>query len=473
MELIGRISEKQKLDNIMNSDKAEFLAVYGRRRVGKTYLIRQYFNNTFTFYATGLATGNTKQQLTSFGVFLENYFEGSKTNLANWFEAFNELQKQLSKLDVNKKKVIFIDEMPWMDTKRSDFMLGLEYFWNSWASAESNVVLIVCGSAASWIINNLIKNTGGLYNRVTERMKLEPFTLAETEVFLTNKNIVLDRYQTIQLYMVLGGIPYYLDLIKKGKSAMQNIEDICFKNDGKLRSEFSHVFSSLFKNGDKHEHVLRLIYAKGNTTTREELVASKGISSGGNITKILRELEESGFITKSKKYGLKKSNTYYSICDFYTVFYLKFIENADAYEPNIWINKIDNPAFRAWSGYAFEQVCRAHIKCIKVALGIAGVISNNYSWASKGNDTKLGTQIDLVIERRDQVINLFEIKFSINKINISKDYDQKLRTKISSFKTETNTKKAVFLTMLSTHGVLANEYANSAIQNHLTMDDLF
>jgi uncharacterized protein len=473
MELIGRIREIERLNTLLKSPKSEFLAVYGRRRVGKTFLIRAHFKNTFDFYATGLAKGNTRQQLTNFSIFLNNAFSTLHPVPQNWLEGFNLLIQELEKRKKDEKQVIFIDEMPWMDTKKSDFMMGLEFFWNSWASAQDHVLLIVCGSAASWMINNLIKNTGGLYNRVTDRMKLEPFDLKETEQFFMNKKIVLNRYQIIQLYMAMGGIPYYLDQVEIGKSAMQNIEDLCFRNDGKLRTEFSYIFSSLFKNADKHELILKTLFEKGGSLTREELIKFSDFSSGGSISRVLSELEESGFISSFQKFGCKKTNLLYCISDFYTLFYFRFIEKEGKYESNMWLNQIDNPSFRAWSGLAFEQICFSHVSQIKRALNIGGVSSTTYSWLTKGNSDKKGSQIDLIIDRRDQVINLFEVKYSINQFTITKEYDAQLRNKIQSFRDATKTKKAVFLTMLTTYGLKVNEYSSSLVQNELGMDALF
>jgi hypothetical protein len=472
-KLIGRIPEIKKLDKLVKSPKSEFLAVYGRRRVGKTFLIRSYFSNQFDFYMTGLAKGNTRQQLTNFTGFLNSSFSEENAVPENWLQAFQLLIKALERTPTDKKRVLFFDEMPWIDTKKSDFMMGLEFFWNSWASAKDNILLVVCGSAASWMINNLIHNTGGLYNRVTERLKLEPFTLQETEAYFSAKNIVLDRYQIIQLYMVMGGVPYYLDQVEGGKSAMQNIEELCFKNDGKLRKEFNYIFASLFRNAHKHELILQTLFDKGGALTREELIKYSQFSSGGTISKVLSELEESGFITTFQKFDLPKSNYIYVISDFYTLFYFKFIQKAGRYEPNMWLNNIDNPAFRAWSGLAFEQICFAHVPQIKKALNIGGVSSTTYSWYTKRDGHTKGSQIDLIIDRRDQVINLFEIKYSINKITVTKDYDAVLRHKIQSFRDATETKKSVFLTLLTTHGLTENEYSRSSIQNELTMDNLF
>lgn len=471
--LVCRIREIEKLDRLVQSPKSEFLAVYGRRRVGKTFLIREYFNNRFDFYATGLAKGNTRQQLTNFTIFLNNQFAGHHAVPDSWLEAFNLLIQLLEESRTDKKRIIFIDEMPWFDTRKSDFMMGLEFFWNSWASAQKNILLIVCGSAASWMINNLIRNTGGLYNRVTDRMKLDPFDLQETETYFTSKNIVLDRYQIIQLYMVMGGIPYYLEQVEQGKSAMQNIEDLCFRDDGKLRTEFSYIFSSLFRNADKHELVLKTIFEKGGSITREELTKNAAFTSGGNLSRVLSELEESGFLTSFQRFGLKKAHLVYCISDFYTLFYLRFIASAGKYEPNMWLSKTDSPSFRAWSGFSFEQVCFAHVPQIKKALGISGVASSTFSWRAKGDNDRKGSQIDLIIDRRDQVINLFEIKFSINKLAITKEYNAALRHKVQAFREATETKKSIFLTMITTFGLKDNEYRASVIQNELTMDALF
>ena len=293
-------------------------------------------------------------------------FDADYTAFNSWLEAFASLIKELKKR--SGRKIIFIDELPWFDTKKSDFISGLEFFWNSWASADAGVKLIVCGSAASWMINNLIKNKGGLHNRLTARIKLEPFTLHETELFLQSKGIVLDRYQITQLYMVIGGIPYYLENVQKGLSAAQNIEQLCFAKNGLLKTEFSFIFSSLFSNAGKHEFIIRTLFELGGSAKREDIIASGKLSTGGDVSVKLKELEESGFITGYTAYGTSTSKKTYCISDFYTLFYLKFIEHSHANAQNDWLNKIDDPSIRAWSGISFEQVCLQHTAQIKKAL---------------------------------------------------------------------------------------------------------
>lgn len=471
MRLIGRITEQKMLDSIVNSDKAEFVAVFGRRRIGKTFLIKEFFNKQFTFYTTGLANANTKMQLTNFTISMNQHFHKENAVAKNWLEAFNQLKIELQ---LKKgKKIIFIDELPWFDTKKSDFLTGLEFFWNSWASTEPDLKLIVCGSAASWIINKLIKNKGGLHNRITARIKLEPFNLQETEQFLLAKNLNFDRYQILQLYMVVGGVPYYLEQLEKGFSATQNIEQLCFSDNGLLKTEFSYIFSSLFNNAEKHEIILRKIVENGGTASREAIIASTNFSTGGDISTKLRELEESGFITALTIFNQKSAKKIYAITDYYTLFYLKFIEQMGKYEIGDWANRIDEPSINAWAGLTFEKICIQHVQQIKNALKIGGVSSRSSTWANKGNKNSKGAQLDLIIDRRDRVINLCEIKYSINRYTITKSYDQVLRNKIVTFKESTKTNKSIYLTMITTFGLQANEYSRSIVQNEITMDHLF
>ncbi len=471
MPIIGRLPERQRIKEIIDDKKSAFIAVYGRRRVGKTYLIKEYFNNNFTFFATGLANSTTEMQLVSFTVFLNESFQTSYAPPPNWFQAFVILKTELSK--VKGKKVIFIDELPWFDTKKSDFMTGLDFFWNSWASDQKDLKLFVCGSAASWMINELIRNKGGLYNRVTHRFKIEPFTLQETEMFLQSKNINLDRYQVLNLYMVMGGIPYYLEQIKKGLTATQNIEEMCFSNTGLLRNEFQFIFSSLFNNSEKHEKLLRTVHELGNRATRENLILAMKTVSNGDFSIKLNELEESGFLKSYTPIGVNKMKRVYVIADYYTLFYYKFIENAGKFEKGTWTKRLNNSATNVWAGLTFEQVCWDHTLNIKKSLGIDGIYSETSSWQKPADLEGNGAQIDLIIDRKDRVINLFEIKFSVNQFEITKEYDMKLRNKIGAFQLNTRTRKTIFLSMITTFGLVDNMYRHSVVQNSLTLDDLF
>lgn len=466
--IIGRELELEHLKMLRGVQKPAFLAVYGRRRVGKTFLIREAFNSDFAFYVTGMANASFRQQLTNFNIALNKYSpDDQKIEPAdNWLESFVQLE-QLLERNKSRKKVVFIDELPWFDTARSGFISALEHFWNTWASARKDILLIACGSAASWMINKLIRNTGGLYNRVTHRIKLEPFSLRECELFLFKKGSKYDRYQLIQLYMVMGGIPYYLEQVNISLSAARNIDLLCFHPNGLLNIEFDQLYRSLFKNSEKHIAIISALSRKNKGLTREELIATSGQPNSGNTTRLLQELAESGFIRKYIPFGKKEHNSLYQLSDYYSHFYLKFIKANHSPDKNRWINGLDDPAQRAWAGYAFEQVCLGHVQQIKQALGISGIQTSTSSWVGQG------AQIDLVIDRRDRVVNLFEMKFSQAAFTINKSYAQQLRNKVNIFRENTRTNKSVFLTMITTFGLTKNEHSLLIVQNALTMDVLF
>lgn len=471
-DVVGREKEIAVLNSIVESPKSEFLAVYGRRRVGKTYLLREFFEYRFDFQISGLANAGTAQQLFNFHTALARQsiltFEAQPEN---WLIAFQRLIDHLETIEPGRKKVVFFDEMPWFDTKGSDFVMGLEHFWNSWASNRKDVLLIACGSAASWMMNVLISHPGGLHNRITQKMKIEPFCLKEAASMLAHKGGVLDRNQIVQLYMALGGIPYYLEAVKPELSATQNIQALFFDKAAFLKNEFFNLYRSLFKKHELYEKVVEVLSTRTYGLRRSEIVKLSGISSGGTLSKVLADLEESGFITSYISLDEKNKNTIYRLSDYYTSFYFRFIKDSPYRGEGAWINLLDNPVHRAWEGFTFKQVCLDHIPQIKKALGIQGVLSKEASW--KGEVEGQSAQVDLLIDRRDQVINLCEAKFSLSSFAIDKPYAERLRNKIHLFKTASKTKKAVFLTMITTYGLEKNAYAAALVQNEVTMEDLF
>jgi uncharacterized protein len=469
--LIGRDKERTLLQKILKSDSSEFVAVYGRRRVGKTYLIRETFSNTFHFHLTGLANATLHQQLVNFHIALNKKNQGGDLPIpTTWFDAFQQLITLLEK-NKDDRKVIFIDELPWLDTPKSNCVSAVEHFWNSWASARKDIVLIVCGSAASWMLNKLLNNKGGLHNRVTQKIKLLPFTLGECEQFLVEKKINWNRYQIVEAYMAMGGIPYYWNAMESGYSAAQNIAKLFFSDNGLLKEEFQNLFASLFKNSQNHVTIVEALGMKAKGLSREEIIKYAKWTSSGTSTKILDELEVSGFIRKYTPLNKKVKQSIYQLTDLYSLFYLRFIKDNKLATENFWINAIDSPQYRIWSGYSFEMVCLLHTHQLKKKLGIHGMQSSESSWRSK--DAKDGAQIDLVIDRKDETINICEMKFSINPFSIDKKYAENLRNKIGTFRTETKTRKAIMLTVITTYGLNENEYSLGLVQHDLTMDCLF
>jgi hypothetical protein len=390
--------------------------------------------------------------------------------VSTWFKSFEQLIHLLENTKQKGKKNVFIDEMPWMDTSRSGFIQALEFFWNSWASAQKDILLIVCGSATSWMTNKLLKNRGGLHNRVTRQIHLEPFTLAECEEYFQTNNIELSRRQIVENYMIFGGIPYYLSLMQRQFSMAQNIDNLCFAEKGELTNEFGNLYASLFKNHEKHVKIVEVLSKKVKGLTREEIIKSSKLPDGGGLTQTLVELELCGFIRIYKAFGKKERHSLFQLSDFFTLFYFNFMKDKSFNDEHYRTNFIENARHRAWSEYAFEQVCLAHLPQIKRKLGISGILTSTFSW--QGRESGKGAQIDLLIDRNDKVMNLCEMKFAGEPFVIDKRYDENLRNKRAVFRQETKTNKALHLTLITTYGVFHNEYW-SGIQSEVTMDDLF
>jgi len=469
-ELIGRNAEINRLTESVNSGKAELVAIFGRRRVGKTFLIKRFFNEKFTFYLSGAENASKKQQLFNFTTAL-NYYSGKENPIVqNWQSAFVQLEKYLRSVRTKKRKIIFFDELPWLDNAKSGFLSAFEYFWNSFASSQKEIFLVICGSATSWMMNKIIKSRGGLHNRVTRQILLKPFTLHETEQFLKSKKMALSRFQIAECYMILGGIPYYLEQLEKSLSLSQNIDKLFFNKNATLQDEYSKLYASLFKSPFNYIKIIETLAKKRKGLTRDEIVAFSTISNGGGLTTMLEELELCGFISINNNFTTKKNLQLYQLTDFYSLFYLYFVKDRRGTGGDYWSSLMDTGNHQAWAGYSFELLCQTHISQIKRALSIGGVVSYTSGWRSK--DAENGAQIDLLIDRNDNVINLCEIKYATKAFVITKSYDENLRNKRGVFIEETRTKKSVHITMITTYGVKHNEYWNN-IQSELLLDDLF
>ena len=468
--MIGRKEEEQLLHELAASGEPEFVVIYGRRRVGKTFLVREAFGNDFFFSYTGIAGLNAERQRGEFVKTLRDYGWTPKNGAAlpeNWFDAFDALRDLIVEANTEDRTLIFIDEMPWMDNRKSDFVPAFEHFWNGWASGQKHIMLIACGSATSWITKKIFRNRGGLYNRATRQIALKPFTLAECGEYFTGRGVVMNTQDLIESYMIFGGIPFYLRLMEKRYSLALNVDRLCFGEAAPLRHEFDRLMDTLFANPAKHIRILEALHEKKKGLTREAIASLVDFGNGGNLTRMLLELEECGFLRRYKPFGKGKNMALYHLADPFVAFHLTYIRHADA--DNFWSTYTDNAGHRAWSGYAFEQVCLAHIGEIKKALGISGVHADVSSWISRGGER--GAQIDLVIDRADRVVNLCEIKFAKGPFEIDRAYDLALRGKIEAFRNETKTRKALHLTMITTYGVKAGKYAG-LVQSEVNMDEL-
>ena len=466
--IIGRKEEKLTLRRIYDSDKSEFVAVCGRRRVGKTFLVREYFEGKIVFQTSGLANGNMANQIKSFYAdMIEQGLPPQEQVPKDWLETFM-LLRTLIKQNSQERKVILLDELPWMDTPRSHFISALEHFWNSWASARHDIVLMVCGSATSWMMDKLINNYGGLYNRLTYTIFLEPFTLLECEEFLKSKGHRLSRYEIAEYYMIMGGIPFYLEMLDSKLSLSQNIDELLFRPNGLLTNEFPNLYRALFKNSELYVKLVSALSARRAGMTRAEIIESTKLESGNGLTTALRNLESCGFIRQYRQFKPSRNeSTVYQLVDFFTLFYFNFLTK---HKTAKWSDLQGKAEFYSWAGLTFELLVMLHSKQIKDVLKIGGVSTQEYTW--RWADERGGAQIDLVIDRADNTVNICEVKFSINPYSIDKDYEMNLRNKLATFIEHASKNKSVQLTFITTYGLNHNAHS-SVVNNEITLDDLF
>jgi hypothetical protein len=467
--LIGRHLERKQLEDCLNSDRSEFVILYGRRRIGKTYLVNEHFKDRFTFRFAGSHDQSKEKQLDNFAHTLKKTSKSAfAPKLNDWDEAFRALENYIESLDNQKKKIIFFDEMPWIDTPKSGFVTALEYFWNDWASLRDDILFIACGSATSWIVEKILKNRGGLHCRTTAEIYLRPFQLGETEEFLKSKGFSWDRFQIAQTYMILGGVPFYYTLLDRKLSLTQNIDRLFFSsNNAALKVEFTELFASLFKKYEKYLAIMNTLSERQEGFTRSEISQKTGFVGAG-LTDMLEDLERCDFIIGYSGFKGGKNNIIYRICDFYTLFFYRFVNNNRSKDTKYWENLLDNQKIASWQGFSFELLCLLHLEKIKDALGIGGISTESSTWRSKDKTA----QIDLVIKRADRIVNICEIKFSKNQYAITPDYDLKLRNRMGIFKAETNTRYGVNTVFITTYGV-QNAYNHSIVSGEVVLDDLF
>lgn len=455
----------------MESERSEFVVVYGRRRIGKTFLVRRFFKDNYAFSFVGKHEMGREQQLAEFAKELMRYSHSTFVpQLKNWTEAFDAVQRLLETYDIPGKKVVFFDEMPWMDTPKSDFVSALENFWNGWANMRDDIVLVACGSATSWMVDKLLHNQGGLFNRITQKLYLRPFKLSEMEQYLDEKHFGWNRYQIAQCYMILGGIPFYLTLLNPKLSLLSNIDELFFADaHAMLRTEYNELYSTLFKRPDNYLAVIRMLTERKEGFTRKE-ISEKTKLGGAALSKILSDLEQCDFIFSYARYGNAKNNAIYRIKDFYTLFYYKYVNGIDTKDSLRWTHLSSTPQVSSWQGFSFELLCLLHLDEIKKALGIDRILNDASAWRSK--QPEQNTQIDLVIERADHNINLCEMKFSSGMYAIDKGYEQKLRERMSIFQAETMTRCSTRITLVTTYGVLQNKHSG-IVNDEVVLDDLF
>jgi AAA+ ATPase superfamily predicted ATPase len=471
--LVGRLEEKKVLEEALSSDKGEMVAVIGRRRVGKTFLVNEVLGDYIVFQQTGIRHASAERQVRTFSNKLSLIAGEALPEIKDWLDAFFQLRLVLeSKLKEGKKLVLFFDELSWLAAPDSDFLDYLAHFWNDWA-ARQNIVVVLCGSVSSWIINKVINDKGGLHNRVTRYLHLKPFTLLETEAFLVSRHINFTRYQIFQLYMAFGGIPLYLEDVEPGRSVAEAIDKLCFSDTGLLREEFSRLYPALFDDARYHIEVVRTLAEHPRGLSRGGIIDNSNTPNSGVATRVLEELEQSDFIRSFVPFGKKKKGKIYRLIDEYSLFYLRFIENNQLSGGGTWMKMSQLPTYKVWGGYAFESVCMKHIPSIKKALDISGVYTTTYSYAHRGTEDSPGVQVDMLLERADGVINLFEIKFHKNELALTEASAEQLRRRVQLFEQYSKTKDQVILTLIVSGGFKVNKHSLGLVGRVLEEGDLF
>jgi predicted AAA+ superfamily ATPase len=482
-QIIARYKEIESMQKSFQSKDSQFIAIYGRRRVGKTFLIRSLFSSHKNYFeVTGLKDGRLEDHLLIFTEALSRKFFGGLAILPpkNWHDAFKMLTSEMEKISKKEKIILFFDELPWLASKKSQFMAQLDHIWNTRWSLMPNLMLIVCGSATSWMLSHLIQAKGGLHNRLTKTLLLEPFTLRETDEFLRSRSIKLNPKQVVDLYMAVGGVPHYLNAVEKGKTASENIGSLCFQKDGLLYGEFPKLFRSLFDTAELNLRMIKIIADNRYGISRTQLLEATGLKTGGTFNKRIEELEAAGFIQSFVPYGKKNKDHYYRVIDEYALFYLKWIEpivkRGHKVEPiNYWMNKTKTPSYQSWSGYAFEGICMKHANDIRKTLGLDKIPCETGSWRfiPPKKSTAQGVQIDLLFDREDNAVNLCEIKYSSDVFKIDKPYAKNLAHKIDVFEQHFKTKKQIFLTLITPFGTQKSIWSEDLVTNEVTIDSFF
>ena len=470
--MIGRLNETRILRSAYESEQSEFVALYGRRRVGKTFLVSEFFNGKFSFHHTGMECASKIEMLSSFREAMKRQGHLTCPRLTSWVRAFAELETLLEGRP-ESRKVVFLDELPWYDTPKSGFLPAFESFWNGWASIRRDIVLVICGSATTWIIDKVLMSRGGLHNRVTRQIPVAPFTLRECEEYAAYKHLDIDRRQIAECYMALGGVAYYWSLLQEGLSAAQNFDKMFFGEADEMRNEYERVFASLFRKPTRHMAIVEMLGTRKAGLTREEIVAGLPEGSGGEVTHSLEELCQCGFVRRYRSIGMAKKGAIYQLIDNYVLFYFQFLRNRKGTDEHFWSLSYATPAVNAWRGLAFERLCMWHVPQIRAALGISGVVTDVYSWrGKKTEDGDRPVQIDMVLDRGDNLIDICEMKFSNGEYEIDADENQRLMERAETFRRQTGTRKGTRTVLVSAFGLKRGKYAGN-IQSVVTLDDLF
>ncbi len=396
------------LQALTHSSDAEFLAVTGRRRVGKTYLIDTFYGDRFCFSMTGIQNQGSHEQLVNFAVRLAQYDGTGEPRVPDtWQWAFVRLREYLETLKPTRKRVLFFDELPWIAASDRSFVQMLAHFWNDYLSKQPHFILVICGSATAWITQKILNDPGGMHNRVSRHLHVRPFTLGETRDYLEDRQVDLTETDLARTYMAIGGIPYYLNGFERADSFVTAIDRMCFSATGLLRREYGNLFAALFRNADTHEAIVSALAKYPGGLARTVLTKVTGLKSQSMIARALEELSASDFVTYSLAHGGKKRGARYRLVDEFSLFYHRFMtQNGQTPKQGQWASVATSPSYRSWAGVAFELLCQKHITALTHVLGISGLQLWSGPLFIEATEESDGAQIDLLLDRPDATVNL-------------------------------------------------------------------
>ena len=493
--MIGRKKEIKLLNEICDLEESSLVAIYGRRRIGKTYLVnhmfKKYRQDCLFFEFTGAYDGDKRGQIDNFiDQVYEWFYVEPSFEIKSWSDAFRFLKrtidKEIKKRDSNEKVIVFLDEVPWIDrSNKGGFLSALGYFWNTWCEPRENVVLILCGSNSSWIRDKILKNArGSLYQRVTHQISMYPFDLKETKAYLLEqKGFMIDNKTVTDIYMIFGGVAKYLSFLNPNESSAENIDRVFFSIHGSMYREYDELFSSLFADkSDYYKSVIELLCTRRSGFSLSDISKAFNEKLGGKLRLAIAELEECGFIKGLSKYGNSVRGVNYMIVDPYILFHHKWIKgfsrNDIATLPNnYWLHKSSSQSYAVWSGYAFEIVVMVNIRLYLNAIGRLGFFSGVYHWQhmAKSEDEQ-GAQIDMVVNYGNNIFDILECKYYNSEYVISKEYAKNIKNKLSMFKKYglySKQKSELRLVFLTSYGVKMNAEAHSLNISRVCLDDLF
>ena len=409
---VGRKKELSLLEESYLSSKSEIFTVYGRRRIGKSTLIEIFARQKPNFFSfEGIEGQNSSFQIKHFTEMLKKQLQDpllSSIQFQSWDAVFTYVSERLmTKTRPNEKIIFFLDEIQWMAAGRSSFISLLKYYWDNYWK-KSNVLMILCGSIASFMVNKVV-HSKALYGRIDHEILLKGLHPFEAKAFFADKHKSTE--EILKYYLILGTIPKYLEYINPSRSFQWNMNKLFFSSHGSMINEIKKIFYSQFKESTIYFDIVKLL--KSGPLALSEICTRLKIKSGGGLKRYLTNLENAEIIRSHVPFNRKANSRLkkYVLSDEYLNFYFKYLEPnlriIEESESEKLFETLTKNSFDVWLGFAFEKFCIKHNSWLADLMGFKDdvLIASPYF---ERKDQRF--QIDLVYLRADKVITICEIK---------------------------------------------------------------